>query len=822
MASNSTFYYSLNSNPTDISYSTTTDTTLTPSSYTVPTGYSLIEVIIGDNVTDLSGSCFSSQASLAAVSIGSSVQNLNDDSFVGCSALTSITIPLSVIYVGQNCFAYCTALTSVTIGDGVVTLDTGCFAHCTSLTSIVIPSSVTTLNDYVFQYCGALTLITYADPGIIGGAFTSFAFEFTSATLLVQFYDTIGTPTSGVYNTTLYPSTTSFSPTSDSFSSVSSTTTFVYYSTYTSNTYYYDIVTTSTLTSSSYLGLVPTGYNLIGVTIGDSVTDVSGSCFSSQQYLAAVDMGSSVQNLNDDSFVGCSALTSITIPLSVIYVGQNCFAYCTALTSVTIGDGVVTLDTGCFAHCTSLTSIVIPSSVTTLNDYVFQYCGALTLITYADPGIIGGAFTSFAFEFTSATLLVQFYDTIGTPTSGVYNTTLYPSTTSFSPTSDSFVNTSTVFIYSSTSSPTDISYSTTTATTLTSSSYTVPTGYSLIEVIVGSNVTALSSSCFAGVNTTTTLTSVTLGNAVQSLGESCFFYSGLTSIIIPSTVTSLGIGCFQNCFNLASITIIPGTQSLTIGNSCFTLCNSLPSITIPSTVSYFDSYLFYGCSLLTSLIYSNPGAITVGGTDIFTNITSPMSVQFYNTNLSSVPTSGVYSSALYPEGSTTSYYSTTSCYNEETLVLILKNGVEKYVKIEDLRKGNLVKTHLHGYKPIEMIGKNKIINSKHNRLNSMYKINDLIVTGGHYILVDDLSGNKLPNTHSQFYELNLKIDNKHCLLACDYVNAKRIIDNNVYDIYHLVLEGKCESYGIYVNGLLSESTSKEHFIKQKFTLLNDN
>ena len=190
---------------------------------------------------------------------------------------------------------------------------------------------------------------------------------------------------------------------------------------------------------------------------------------------------------------------------------------------------------------------------------------------------------------------------------------------------------------------------------------------------------------------------------------------------------------------------------------------------------------------------------------------------FYNTP-PPLPTGGIYSSSLYPPNADLKADPNSSCYNEGTFILALKNGVEEYVKIEDLRKGDLVKTYLHGYKEIELIGKNKSKNNKDNKVHSMYKINDLIVTGGHFLLVDDLSGNIL--SIENFYKLNLKIDDKYCLLACDCATAEQIVNNKVYNVYHLVLKGEQERYGIYVNnGLLSESTSKEHFIKMYFTLL---
>lgn len=162
-----------------------------------------------------------------------------------------------------------------------------------------------------------------------------------------------------------------------------------------------------------------------------------------------------------------------------------------------------------------------------------------------------------------------------------------------------------------------------------------------------------------------------------------------------------------------------------------------------------------------------------------------------------------------------------ACYNKNSLILSLYNNIEQYIPIQNLIPGDIVKTYLHGYKKIELIGKQNILNYPNNELKSMYKIvkhkdmtDDLIVTGGHYILVDKINNNR------NFYNRKLMIDDKYVLLTCDYEFSEKICNNDLYTIYMLVLEGEQERYGIYVNGgLLSESTSKNNFIKHNYLQL---
>ena len=473
------------------------------------------------------------------------------------------------------------------------------------------------------------------------------------------------------------------------------------------------------------------------------------------------------------SFGSTTSLTSITIPSSVTSFSNYTF-YSSGIKSITIPENSkLTAIAYASLQLSKIESIVIPLYVTNLRPYCFNSCTSLDTVTYLNPEIISIVDSS-VFGNDTNIKTVNFYLTPSAPnaptiTEGtVYDTSLYPSGSSFYYFADAYIITT--FTYS------DDTESTSYDTTLTKDSY----------------------------DSTKTLTSVVIGNGVTSIADACF----------------------KDCTSLASVNMDDASILQTIGDYSFSGCTSLTSITIPSSVTSLGDYAFAECRNLESVIYNGPNNLdsnsSVGSTP-FLNDTSINQVYFYNTDYTAEtsPDTGVFNTTLYPSG--TSYAYSPYCYNEGTLV----QCVDKYVKIEDLRKGDLVKTYLHGFKPIEFIGKNKTINSQHDNLYSMYKINDLIVTGGHFILVDDLSGNKLQNvhsnSHSQFYNLNLKIDDKYCLLACDYVNAERIIDNKVYNIYHLALEGENERYGIYVNnGVLSESTSKEHFLKHHFTLLNDN
>jgi hypothetical protein len=160
-----------------------------------------------------------------------------------------------------------------------------------------------------------------------------------------------------------------------------------------------------------------------------------------------------------------------------------------------------------------------------------------------------------------------------------------------------------------------------------------------------------------------------------------------------------------------------------------------------------------------------------------------------------------------------------SCFLENTKILTDKG----YIYIQDLRKGDLVKTLKHEYKPICMIGKREMY---HHMLqerikNQLYKCSTLnfeevfeplIITGCHSILVDNFTTDE---QRKKTIEVNGKIyitDNKYRLPACVDLRASVYETSGIYNIYHLALENNdyYMNYGIYANGLLVETCSKRY------------
>ena len=89
------------------------------------------------------------------------------------------------------------------------------------------------------------------------------------------------------------------------------------------------------------------------------------------------------------------------------------------------------------------------------------------------------------------------------------------------------------------------------------------------------------------------------GVPVETIGNTAFQNSAVTSVTIPDSVTAIYSGAFANCSQLTNISI-PNSVTY-ISFSAFEHCTSLKSITLPSSLRSISEALFFGCSQLTTI-----------------------------------------------------------------------------------------------------------------------------------------------------------------------------------------------------------------------------
>lgn len=160
------------------------------------------------------------------------------------------------------------------------------------------------------------------------------------------------------------------------------------------------------------------------------------------------------------------------------------------------------------------------------------------------------------------------------------------------------------------------------------------------------------------------------------------------------------------------------------------------------------------------------------------------------------------------------------CFKVDSKIKCLINNEEKDICIQDLKKGDLVKTSRDGYLPVNVVGKKKCYNPKNSdkrTVTRLYKLSknkypelyeDLVVTGCHSILVDFITNKQIEETKKIIKTKTLCMTSGlFRLLAC--IDERSDIYKDEYgdiDVYHIALGDDINvNYGIYANGLLVES-----------------
>ena len=135
-------------------------------------GELLTDVVIPNNITNISNCLFAGCNSIISIEIPESVTKIGKAAFCNCINLVDIIIPDTISVIDFASFANCTSLNEIIIPDSVTTIGGHAFYGCSNLVNITIPNSVTNIYDHAFNYCNNLKSITISDSVTNIGGYT--------------------------------------------------------------------------------------------------------------------------------------------------------------------------------------------------------------------------------------------------------------------------------------------------------------------------------------------------------------------------------------------------------------------------------------------------------------------------------------------------------------------------------------------------------------------------------------------------------------------------------------------------------------------------
>jgi hypothetical protein len=106
---------------------------------------------------------------------------------------------------------------------------------------------------------------------------------------------------------------------------------------------------------------------------------------------------------------------------------------------------------------------------------------------------------------------------------------------------------------------------------------------------------------------------VSLPEGIKEIPAGCFQQdTGITAISLPASLETIGNGAFHSCTNLVSVSIPADAQLKTIFFQAFYGCTKLAAIDLPVSLASIGDFVFYGTTLLESVICRAPTPPTLG------------------------------------------------------------------------------------------------------------------------------------------------------------------------------------------------------------------
>lgn len=323
------------------------------------------------------------------------------------------------------------------------------------------------------------------------------------------------------------------------------------------------------------------------VNLPNTITYIGDYAFSNSG-IETLELPNSLVYIGERAFSGCNKLINIELPNSVLEIGKRAFGDCKRLKTFTFAENsqLKVIPENMLGYCPSLESISIPNSVEIIGYGAFNYCNSLSFVKIG-TGLkevtddTHGNYAQFAFCPSLKKIQIENCPINYVPYG--HNSTVFRETP-------------------------------------------------LEEIIIDQEY-------ICNWYFPTTVTKITFGENVKTIGESAFSNCSITNLNIPESVVSIGNSAFSNCQQLKEINLPSSLQS--IGDSSFSGCSGITSIALPAGLTTIGNNAFSSTSLATLTI---PDGVVSLGSSAFSNCELLTQVSF-SQNLKSIGSGCFYKCA---------------------------------------------------------------------------------------------------------------------------------------------------------------------------------
>lgn len=614
-----------------------------------------------ESLTEAGSAAFFSCSGLKSIHIPGSLQVISDEMFKNCSFVTEITISEGVEEIGKDAFNGCQT-TEINLPSTITTIKSGAF-YKTSLTKITIPENVTAIEDETFSQCKDLKVVNIGSKVASIGEKAFYGCRSLVSITIPESVQTIGarafhscsalTTFEGPYasqdkrciviNNDLF----AFAPADITEYSIPEGVTAIAPYVFCENLGM-DSETDGLTTLTISDGVVSIGNyafyqntKIRNITLGASLNKIGTYAFDQCSNLTEIILPKKITAINDYTFNKCSNLERVTIEGKLTSVGRRAFNECGKLTNIELPENVNLIGEEAFCN-TGLTEITIPAKVNSIQARAFAGSNNLSIIyckpttapqlyskTKNEGKLVGDVFADIAigaivYVPTGCKSKYVEFETFPDGSSNYWRDYQYmiqeePSDDEPEVTEEN----NKIFYTTSDGQPIEFGANGSFGANEISNTYTE--GKGVIEF--DGEVTAIYRSAFFGCST---LTSITLPNSVQTIGDRSFENcSSLATIAIPESVSTIGQAVFTGCTSLSSFTgkfastdgaclVIDGKliayatdyntiytipENVTIiGMNSFASNSVISKITIPSNIKEIETNAFIGCTNLSTII----------------------------------------------------------------------------------------------------------------------------------------------------------------------------------------------------------------------------